>query len=126
MTAFSLVAVVDDDGSVRMALGRLLRSAGLQVQLFGSGHELLADPQLHRIACVVSDIRMPGFSGFDLFDALRARGLQTPMILMTAHASEGDERRARLSGSACFLQKPFAETELMRCIHEALASRRRI
>lgn len=88
--------------------------------MFSSGPELLDDPQLGRIACVVSDIRMPGFSGFELFEALRSRGLQTPMILMTALVKDGDEQRARLCGSSCFLQKPFAEAELMRCIDEAL------
>jgi FixJ family two-component response regulator len=120
LTALSLIAVVDDDGSLRLALGRLLRSAGLEVRMYAGGPELLADPQLDRIACVVSDIRMPGFSGFELFEALRARGLQMPMILMTALVKDGDEQRARLWGSTCFLQKPFAEADLMRCIDKAL------
>ena len=125
MTVLSLIAVVDDDSSVRMALGRLLRSAGLAVRMYDSGDALLAEPQLADIDCVVSDIRMPGATGFDLFDALRQRGLAVPMILMTAFAKDGDEERARLSGSACFLQKPFTEAELMHCIHESLARRRR-
>ena len=123
MTVLSLIAVVDDDSSVRMALGRLLRSAGLAVRMYDSGDALLAEPQLADIDCVVSDIRMPGATGFDLFDALRQRGLPVPMILMTAFAKGGDEDRARLSGSACFLQKPFTEAELMHCIHESLARR---
>lgn len=126
MTELCLIAVVDDDSSVRTALGRLLRSAGLQVQMYGSGDELLAYPGLAAIDCVVSDIRMPGFTGFDLFEALRSRGLRTPMILMTAFAKDGDEQRARLSGSACFLQKPFTEAELMHCIQESLSRRRRL
>ena len=124
MTVICLIAVVDDDCSVRLALGRLLRSAGLSVRMYGSGDELLADPQLDGIDCVVSDIRMPGFTGFDLFEALRARGLRTPMILMTALAKDGDEQRAQLSGSACFLRKPFTEAQLMHCIEESLARRR--
>jgi len=115
-----LIAIVDDDASVRDAMGQLVRSFDLAVELYGSGPELLQSASLHHIACVITDIQMPGMSGFALCETLR--GLGVPVILMTAFAWEDYEQRARDAGAAGCLGKPFQDTELFCCIAQALAS----
>ncbi|CAM3081461.1 response regulator transcription factor [Cupriavidus taiwanensis] len=120
MNATPVIAIVDDDAAVRHAMGRLLRALDLAVELYAGGPELLASPTLDRIACVIADVQMPGMSGFALSDALRARGLRTPVIFMTAFDKQGYEARAQAAGAACFIGKPFADTEIIRCIERAL------
>ena len=121
MTAASVIAIVDDDASVRDAMGQLVRSFDLVVELYGSAHELLQSTSLRRIDCVITDIRMPGMDGFALCKALRARGLGMPVIFMTAVAQDDDEQRANDAGAVGFLGKPFQDSELFRCIALALS-----
>ncbi|OWT71508.1 MULTISPECIES: response regulator [unclassified Achromobacter] len=118
--AAPIIAIVDDDASVRMALGRLLRSIDLDVRLYDGGQALLNDTQAGTLDCVVTDVRMPGVSGFDLCQSLRKRGFAMPIVFMTAHLQEGYAERAQEVGAACFLQKPFADTELIACIEQAV------
>lgn len=123
MTSPPVIAIVDDDTSVRDAMGRLVRSFDLAVELYGSGAELLGSATLDRVACVITDVQMPRMNGFALCDALRARGCRVPIIFMTAFSQEGHEQRARAAGAACFVNKPFEDTEIIRCIELALAGR---
>ncbi|MPW23129.1 response regulator [Paraburkholderia sp. CNPSo 3157] len=120
MTTVPVVAIVDDDVSVREAIGLLVRSFDFAVELYGSGRDLLSDTALDRIACIITDIHMPVMNGFVLSDALRARGFNMPIIFMTAFAGEGYEERARESGAACFLNKPFKDTDILRCLQNTL------
>lgn len=122
MTAPPLLAIVDDDAPVRHATGRLVRSFDLAVELYPSGQELLQSPSLGDIACVITDVEMSGMNGFALCAALRARGLRMPVIFMTAFATQGYEDRARAAGAAGFIHKPFEDTELFRCIEQALSA----
>jgi len=122
VTALPLIAIVDDDASVRDAMGQLVRSFDLAVELYASGQALLQSASIGRIRCVVCDVRMPGIDGFALCTALRALGLDVPVILMTAYAQDGDEQRALDVGATGFLGKPFQERELLRCLARALAS----
>ncbi len=123
MTAPPLIAIVDDDVSVRDAMGQLVRSFDLAVELYGSGQELLESASIDAIRCVISDIRMPGMDGFALCTALRTRGPGVPVILMTAFAQDGDEQRALAAGAIGFLGKPFQDMDLLRCLARALAGR---
>lgn len=120
MTAPPVIAIVDDDTCVRDATGRLVRSFDLAVELYGSGAELLASATLDHIACVITDVQMPQMNGFALCEALRARGCHVPIIFMTAFSQEGHQQRALAAGAACFLHKPFEDTEIIRCIERAL------
>jgi FixJ family two-component response regulator len=120
VTTTPVIAVVDDDTSVREAMGRLLRSYDFRAELYASPHDLLAAPSLGDIACVVCDVQMPSMSGFALGDALRAKPLAVPVILMTAFAQEGDEARARAVGAAGFIRKPFHAGDIVSCIERAL------
>jgi FixJ family two-component response regulator len=79
---------------------------------------------LDRIACVITDVVMPGMNGFALYKALRASGFDKPVIFMTGFAEEGAEQRAMEAGAACFLNKPFQETDIIRCIEQALRHRK--
>lgn len=121
MTTAPVIAIVDDDASVRQAVGQLLRSFDLAVALFGSGAELLRTPSLEGLACVITDVQMPGMNGFDLCEALRARELAMPVIFMTAFSQEGYAQRARAMGATAFLNKPFQDHELIHCIECALS-----
>ena len=124
MTATPVIAIVDDDASVRDAMGRLVRSYDFAAELFGSGPELLQFVPLDRIACVITDVVMPGMNGFVLYETLRSRGFDRPVIFMTGFAEEGSEQRAMAAGVACFLRKPFQDTDIIRCIEHALLARR--
>ncbi|SCB21087.1 response regulator transcription factor [Cupriavidus alkaliphilus] len=120
MNATPVIAIVDDDAAVRRAMGRLLRAFDLAVELYPGAAELLESPSLDRIACVIADVKMPGMDGFALSAALRARGLRMPVIFMTAFDKQGYEARAQAAGGACFIGKPFEDTEIVRCIERAL------
>jgi len=115
-----VIAIVDDDAHVRHALGQLLRSCDFAVEFYGGGQELLQSTTLDNVSCVIADVQMPGMNGFALCEALRARGLVMPIIFMTAFVQEGHEQRARAAGAACFLNKPFQSTDIIRCIEHAL------
>lgn len=120
MTATPVIAIVDDDASVRDAMGRLIHSYDFSAELFAGGLDLLRFGALDRIACVITDVVMPGMNGFALYDGLRARGFHKPVIFMTGFAEEGSEERAMAAGAACFLKKPFQDTDIIRCIELAL------
>src|SRR5258705_10761404 len=83
-----LVAIVDDDDSMRSALQGLLKAVGLPAQSFASAEEFLKSGQHHQIACLIADIRMPGMSGLELQAKLNAERCKIPIIFITAHGDE--------------------------------------
>jgi RNA polymerase sigma factor (sigma-70 family) len=115
------VFVVDDDPSMRKALGRLCQSAGLKVKMFGSAHEFLAHGAIESPACIVLDVRMPGVSGLDLQTELTARNMQTPIIFITGHGDIPMSVRAVKAGAVDFLTKPFRNRDLMTAIRDAIS-----
>jgi FixJ family two-component response regulator len=118
MTA-PMVYVVDDDPSVRRAIGRLLRAEGYRVQTFASGAEFLRVPDSDDPACVVLDIRMPGLSGFELLECLSARRRVLPVILITGHSEVPMATRATKIGCVGFLAKPFEDVALLSALRDA-------
>jgi len=108
-----VVAIVDDDGSVRTALMGLLRAAGYRARAFASAKELLASGPAREIACLVLDVRMPGMSGLELQAELAARSLRLPIVFITAHGDDEAQRRALQAGAIAFLQKPFDDEALL-------------
>ncbi|WP_309136562.1 response regulator transcription factor [Cupriavidus plantarum] len=115
------IAIVDDDEAVRVAVGRLLRSFDYRVELYASGPDLLDAPCIDALSCIISDVQMPTMSGFAICQALRARGCEVPVILMTAFAGDNMEQNARAAGATQFLSKPFDEDDLIHCIERALS-----
>jgi FixJ family two-component response regulator len=121
MAGKPLVAVVDDDKSIRNATRDLLRSAGFSIATFEDAESFLASASRAAAACLVADMRMPGMTGLELYEALVASGNGIPTVLITAHPEEMTQSRAREAGITCYLSKPFAPDDLLGCVREALA-----
>jgi FixJ family two-component response regulator len=111
-----VIAVIDDDASVRRALQRLLRSAGFAVETFATAREFLDAGRSARTACLVLDIHLPGMSGFDLQEHLAVSGALIPIVLITAHDDATTRERASRAGVAAYLRKPFDQGELIEAI----------
>jgi len=114
-----LIAVIDDDESFRIALVESLSSLGYGARGFASAEEFIAVDGDGSCDCVITDIHMPGMSGFDLKRLLAARGSATPVIMITAHAEPSLEVKAATSGAVCLLRKPFETDALIDCLESA-------
>jgi DNA-binding NtrC family response regulator len=117
----SQIYVVDDDVSVREALGSLIRSAGLSVKTFGSAQEILASLREERPSCLVLDIQLPDINGFELQQELAAKDIQIPIIFLTGHGDIPMSVRAIKAGALEFLTKPFEDEYLLETIRSAIA-----
>jgi len=120
MTAGYLISIVDDDSSMRDALVGLFRSLGYDARGFASAEDFLACGDLERFACAITDIQMPGMSGFELKRQLDDRHGALPVIMITARSEPDLRERAISSGAACFLRKPFDTETLVDCLEKAL------
>jgi FixJ family two-component response regulator len=116
-----LIAVVDDDASVRRALGRVLRVDGLLSEAFASAQELLSSPDLEAFGCLVLDIHLGGTSGLDLMEQLRRQGRAVPVVFITAHDDEPTRERACGLGASAYLRKPLETVPFLAAVHGALA-----
>jgi FixJ family two-component response regulator len=114
------VFVVDDDASVREALGGLVRSAGLAVTTYATAQEFLAGPRIDGPSCLVLDVRLPGVSGLDLQHRMTEAHLEIPIIFITGHGDVPTSVRAMKAGAVEFLTKPFVDADLLTAIHEAI------
>ena len=114
------VFVVDDDKSVCKGLGRLIRSAGIDVELFESAQAFLERETPNGPTCLVLDVQMPGLNGLDLQDQLAARGIHTPIIFITGHGDIPMSVKAMKAGAVDFLPKPFEDKALLVAIQQAL------
>ncbi|MBL8552550.1 MAG: response regulator [Hyphomonadaceae bacterium] len=116
-----LIAIIDDDESLRTALTGLVRSLGYRAQAYPDAEAFLAAPHTQAIACIVTDIHMPGLSGIDLRHRLAAEGVVAPVIMITGRSEPGLEARVLASGACCLLRKPFDAGALDACIKRAVA-----
>src|SRR5580658_11091554 len=116
----SIVFVVDDDASLRDALKSLIRSVGLQVELFGSTQEFLQRKGPNVPSCLVLDIRLPGTSGLDFQRKLTEANISIPIIFITGHGDIAMSVRAMKAGAIEFLTKPFRDQDLLDAIHTGL------
>jgi FixJ family two-component response regulator len=121
-----MVCVVDDDERVRIALGRLLKSAGYRTRVFPSGRALLAEAsQFNGTATVVlTDLRMPGMDGMALAKQLAGAQVPPPIVFLTAHGDVPAAARAMKEGAVDFLEKPVREEELFDALGRAAARSR--
>ena len=108
-----LVAVVDDDASVRRALTRLLQSAGLRVLTCASATEFLATGISSAPDCVILDIHLGGMSGLELLSRLRESGLSLPVLIITAHDDAQTREAAAQAGCTAYLRKPLDAKTLL-------------
>lgn len=117
----SVISIVDDDDSVRLAIESLLRSLGYAAHTFASAQEFLQSPCANETACVIADIQMPGMSGIDMQAVLLQRGYTLPIIFITAFPDERIRERALTAGALCVLSKPFDARTMIECLEKALA-----
>ena len=115
-----MIAIVDDDEGVREATKGLVRSIGYNACTFASAEEFLESEQIHDTSCLITDLQMPGLSGFDLQDRLIAQGHRIPIIFITAYPEEGVRARAMKAGAVGFLSKPFNVDHLVGFLGKAL------
>jgi DNA-binding NtrC family response regulator len=115
------VYIIDDDLSVREAVGRLVRSAGWNVETFASAHEFLASPWADVPSCLILDVQLPGLSGLDLQQRLTKSGARTSIIFLTGHGDIPTSVRAIKAGALEFLTKPYADEDLIEAIEQGLA-----
>ncbi len=115
-----LVSILDDDVSVRRSTRRLLRSSGFRAEAFASAEEFLDSKSAAETACLILDLRMPGMNGLELQRRLSQNGHRVPIVFLSAHASEEDERSALRAGAVRFLRKPTSKEALLGAIRDAL------
>ena len=115
-----IVFVVEDDASVRRAVGSLVRLAGLTVQTFPSAQKFLAFSRPDVPSCLVLDVQLPGLSGLDLQEGLAKADVQIPIIFLTGHGDIPMTVRAMKAGALEFLTKPFDDEDLLQAIRVAI------
>ena len=115
-----LVAVIDDDESVRESLPDLLREVGYAVQAFASAEEFLSAGDQLRTRCLILDVAMPGMSGPELQRELAKRGVKIPIVFITAQADETLRPRLLEAGATDCLFKPFSDAALLNALKTAL------
>src|SRR6185295_8042301 len=108
-----LISVVDDDPSMSRMLCRVIKAAGLSVDVFGSAEEFLDSDASRASDCLILDMNLPGMSGLELQQRLNASRLEVPIIFMSAQADETTRLRALKAGAVAFLRKPFSIESLL-------------
>ena len=116
------IALVDDDDSVRRAVGRLLRVAGMEVDVYASGAEFLNALEERPPDCLVLDMYMPAMSGLDVQAAVNAHHPGLPIVFITAHDDAAAEQLGLDAGAVACLHKPFSERHLLSAIATATAA----
>jgi len=116
-----VIAVVDDDFSVRESLESLIRSVSFEARVFASAEEFLSSVHPHKPDCLILDIRLPGMSGIQLHRRLKADSFKVPVIFITAHESDDRARSEAASPwTVAYLIKPFSEDDLLDAVNAAL------
>ena len=123
LSKLPLVAIIDDDASVRVTTDSLVRSLGCRTRTFASAEEFVRSNRLDDLSCVIADVQMPGMSGVELQVHLRSQGSRVPFIFFTAFPDEKIRAQALAAGAICYLTKPFDEESLVVSFQSALKAR---
>ena len=115
-----LVHLVDDDGAIRRSVGFMLKTSGFHVRTYESGVDLLKSAPNLEAGCILLDIRMPGMDGLEVQDALKAKGVTLPVIIMTGHGDVTLAVQAMKAGAIDFIEKPFEKAVLLGSIDQAI------
>jgi FixJ family two-component response regulator len=116
-----IVHIIDDDESLRTAIGGLLRSVGHAVSLYESAAAFVAGYAPGTASCILLDVRLPGISGLEFQQRLSDTGVRVPVIMMTGHGDIPMSVQAMKAGAVDFLPKPFREQDLLEAVTTALA-----
>ena len=117
-----MIYVVDDDDSVRDAIGFLLKTEGLEYKLFSTAEEFQKNAKITHPCVVLLDIRMPGMNGMDLQKWINSQGFKVPVIMISGHGDIALAVEAMKNGAIDFFEKPFDDQALLEKIHEALSA----
>ena len=117
-----LIAVVDDDESVRKAVDGMLRSVGLTARTFASAEEFLRSGQQSQTACLITDVQMPGMGGLELLRQLSGDECRIPVIFISAFGTARIREQARRAGAVLFLDKPFDDEFLLETVRGLVAA----
>ena len=120
MSKIPLVAIIDDDASVRATTDSLVRSLGYTAYTFASAEEFLRSNRFDDFSCVIADVQMPGISGVELQAHLLTQGYRVPFIFFTAFPDERIRAQALTAGAICYLTKPFDGDSLIQGLQAAL------
>ena len=112
-----MIAVVDDEDDVRRGLKRLLRTAGMEVRTYDSDGFMA---EIDDIDCVILDLHMPGKGGFEIQQAMAARGMHVPVIVLTGNDSPSNRARSLAGGAGAYLCKPVDDDVLLRTIRRLI------
>lgn len=118
-----LIAVVDDDESIRLALIPALQSIGLTAVGFNSAESFMESGRLADVACLITDLRMPGMNGLELQAKLRRDGHHFPTVFMTAHGVPEVRSQAMAAGALAFFDKPFDAGDLLETVRKIIEER---
>jgi FixJ family two-component response regulator len=119
-----IVFIIDDDASMRASVSSLIRSVGLQAQVFASTSEFLAEKRFQGPSCLILDVRLPGVSGLDFQTELAKANSSIPIIFVTGHGDIPMSVKAMKQGAVEFLTKPFRDQDLLDAVQVALARAR--
>jgi len=113
------VYIVDDDDAIRRSVGFALKTSGFAVRAFENGAELLKSAADLDSGCILLDIRMPGMDGLEVQEALKAKGVTLPIVIMTGHGDVSLAVRAMKAGAVDFIEKPFQKAVLLSALEQA-------
>jgi FixJ family two-component response regulator len=116
----NLIAIVDDDESIRRTTVFLIESFGFRAAAFESAESFLECVQLHDTSCLLVDVQMPGMNGLQLQSGLAAAGCSIPVIFITAYDNKDIRQQAIQAGAVAFLDKPFSDEQLLQTVRSAL------
>ena len=118
-----MVYLIDDDDSIRQAIDMLLQSANMNVQAFSKGEQFLRINPQHNGSCIITDLKMKGLDGFSLCEKLHEKGINIPVIFLTAFDSQEYRQHAKEIGAAGYLSKPVDDQALIDTIHWAMSKK---
>jgi two-component system, LuxR family, response regulator FixJ len=121
-----MIFIIDDDQSLQRAFLILLRSAGFDAKAFSSAQEFLLYAHISGNDCIILDLRMPGMNGFDLMKKLIAKGIQTPIICVTAFDDAKSREQARKLGASAYFTKPVDDQALIDAINWVVKNEKKI
>ncbi|MFL9898928.1 response regulator [Paraburkholderia fungorum] len=122
MQSSPVVSIVDDDKAVRVALSSLIRSLGWHARMYESAEEFLSSGEAAHTSCLISDIRMPGMSGIEMHECLRAQGHALATIFISAYPTPALQAKAARNGALVLLQKPYPAAAITHWLLVALGS----
>ena len=115
-----VISIVDDDVAIGESIAELLLTVGLRAHVFTSADQFLASDRVNATSCLIADIKMPGIGGIELQRLLSAKGVNLPVIFISAFEDAAIRSAAEKVGAVGFLNKPFSEDDLFKCIRIAL------